>query len=74
MTADQRERLRIVIQAGILVRRGGRIDEELAEERARNLTTIVELLVSDFRDETTQPGVGPRNPGDVLDEPARSDR
>lgn len=56
MTSDQRERLRIVIEQGILVRRGARIDADVAEERSRNLTTIVEILVNDFKEETTKPG------------------
>lgn len=59
MTNDQRERLRIVIQSAILVRRGERIDDAVAEERSRNMVTIVELMVSDFAEETTQPGNGP---------------
>lgn len=28
----------------------------MADERARNLTTIVEILVNDFKEEITQPG------------------
>lgn len=62
MTTDQRERLRLVIESGILVRRGEYIDEDVAEERARNLVTIIELMCSDFRDEVTLKGPPPRNP------------
>ena len=59
MTSDQRERLRIVLQQSILVRRGGRIDEELAEERARNMATIVELFFAELKPEVTWKGPAP---------------
>ncbi len=59
MTNDQRERLRIVIQSAILVRRGDVIGDAVAEERARNITTIVECLLGDFAEETTEPGMAP---------------
>lgn len=58
MTSDQRERLRIIVQQGILVRSGEMITEAVADERARNLVTIVELFFSDVKTETTLPGVG----------------
>lgn len=59
MTNDQRERLRIVIQSAILVRRGEVINDAVAEERSRNMVTIVELMVNDFAEETTEPGMAP---------------
>ncbi len=62
MNADQRERLRIILQQGILVRRGARIDEAVAEERARNLATIVELFITELREEITWRGPPPGPP------------
>lgn len=51
MTTDQRERLRIVIQQAILVRQGSIITPEVADERSRNLVTIVEAVIREFEEE-----------------------
>lgn len=52
-----------MIQHGILRRRGEVIDDAVAEERARNLTTIVEVMLNDFREEITHKGPAPTGEG-----------
>ena len=59
MTSDQRERLRIVLMQGILVRQGECITVAVADERARNLTTIVELFFAELKPEVTWKGPAP---------------
>jgi len=40
----ERQRLRILIETTPLVRRGEVIDDDVAEERSRNMVTIVEAF------------------------------
>jgi len=48
---NERTRIRIALRDALLVRKGEVIDEALADERSRNLTTIIEILIGEFAEE-----------------------
>jgi len=80
LTHSQRERLRLVIEETILVRRGEVITPDVAEERSRNMVTIVEAFIdlNEFEDEeedqctgnVNESNEGQSNPGSGSSGPA----